>query len=95
MKLSELEETVASGVVIEEMAKGLWESDRAMVRERYLLSPVGVGGIGIAQRAADVYSQVEEPVAQSMVLEGQGLYDLPALRRCGQGGRLSLQDHSG
>lgn len=63
MKLSELEETVASGVVIEEMAKGLWESDRAVVREGDLLSPIGVGGIGIAQRAADVYSQVEEPVA--------------------------------
>lgn len=63
MKLSELEETVASGVVIEEMAKGLWKSDRAVVREGDLLSPIGVGGIGIAQRAADVYSQVEEPVA--------------------------------
>ena len=63
MKLSELEETVASGVVIEEMAKGLRERDRAVVREGDLLSPIGVGGIGIAQRAADVYSQVEEPVA--------------------------------
>ena len=30
-----------------------------------------------------------------MVLEGQGLYDLPAVRRSGQGGRLSLRDHSG
>ena len=63
MKLSELEETVASGVVIEEMAKGLWESDRAMVRERYLLSPIGIGGVGVSRRATDVYSQVEEPVA--------------------------------
>ena len=30
-----------------------------------------------------------------MVLEGQGLYDLPAVRRRGQCGRLTLQYHSG
>ena len=63
LKFSELNETVALGVVIEEMAKRLRESDRAVVREGYLLSPIGVDGIGIVQRAADVYSQVEEPVA--------------------------------
>ena len=58
-----LEDTVAPGVVVEEVTKGLRESDRTMVREGDLLSPIGVGGIGIAQRAADVYSQVEQPVA--------------------------------
>lgn len=58
-----LEEAVACGVVVEEVAEGLWESDRAMIREGDLLSPIGIGGIGIAQRAADVYPQVEEPVA--------------------------------
>lgn len=62
LKFSELNETVAPGVVIEEMAKGLWESDRAVVREGDLLSPIGVGGVGVSQRAADVYSQVEESV---------------------------------
>ena len=63
LKFSELEETVAPGIVVEEVAKRLRESDRTMVREGYLLSPIGVSGIGIVQRAADVYSQVEEPVA--------------------------------
>lgn len=63
MKLSELEETVAPGIVVEEMAKGLWESDRAVVREGDLLSPIGVGGVGVSRRATDMYSQVEEPVA--------------------------------
>lgn len=58
-----LDDTIAPSVVIEEMAKRLRESDRTMVREGDLLSPIGIGGIGIAQRAADVYSQVEEPVA--------------------------------
>ena len=63
LKFSELNETVAPGIVVEEVAKRLRESDRTMVREGDLLSPIGVGGIGIAQRVADVYSQVEEPVA--------------------------------
>ena len=62
-----LEEAVACGVVVEEVAEGLWESDRAMAREGYLLCPVGVGGVGVSRRAADVHSQVEEPVAEAVI----------------------------
>ena len=45
-------------------------------------------------RLPDVKSLAEAPEDELMLL-WQGLYDLPALRRCGQGGQLSLQDHSG
>ena len=62
-----LEEAVACGVVVEELAEGLWESDRAMIREGYLLCPVGVGGVGVSRRTADVHPQVEEPVAEAVI----------------------------
>lgn len=62
-----LEETVAPGVVVEEVAKGIGEGDRAVVREGYLLCPVGVGGVGVSRRAADVHPQVEEPVAEAVI----------------------------